>query len=279
MNNDDVLIKWIGSKRIQSEHILKHFPSEINTYYEPFLGGGSMLYALMCSKIQVHRFEASDLNRDLIEVWKRVKAHPEDLSDSYAKLWEQLSREGKDFYYRTRREFNKDRDPDKFFFLLRTCRNGLVRYNQKGEFNPSFHLKRQGMKPQTMRRIIQEWYRRLNQCNVTFTCRDYREIVSQKGDLVYLDPPYATPKDFPIYFGMIDYEALWEWLRKQQGDYLVSLNGRKGHTDCTIPVPSDVFNEHLLIPNGLSKMDQLVNNRIRAWDSLYLKGDKKQVFY
>lgn len=268
---NDVLIKWIGSKRLQSPHIIKHFPKEIDTYYEVFLGGGFMLYALMTSGIPVKRYVCNDLNTELIGIWTAVKNDPEGLAADYQERWTRLGEEGKDYYYAVRREFNEDKDPKKFFFLLRTCRNGLVRYNSKGEFNTSFHQKRQGIKPEKMRQIIQTWSGLLKEHDVEFVNGDYRDLQSKVGDFIYLDPPYATPDDFLIYFGMIDYEALWDWMRRQPAKYVLSLNGFKGEVDCTIGVPDDVYTAHALVPNGLSKMDQMVNNRIPAWDSLYVK--------
>ena len=268
---NDVLIKWIGSKRLQSPYILPYFPQVIKTYYEVFLGGGFMLYTLMSSDISVEKYVCNDLNTELIGIWELVKNDPEALAADYEERWNQLGLQDKEYYYNVRSQFNQDKDPKKFFFLLRTCRNGLVRYNSKGEFNTAFHQKRQGIKPTKMREIILHWSGLLKRNNVEFRNGDYREIQSSEGDFVYLDPPYATPDDFLIYFGMIDYQALWDWMRKQPAQYAMSLNGYKGEVDCTIPVPSDVFSEHKLIPNGLSKMDQMVNARIEARDSLYLK--------
>lgn len=268
---NDVLIKWIGSKRLQSPHIIQHFPLSIKTYYEVFLGGGFMLYALMTSGIAVEKVVCNDLNTELVGIWKMVKDDPEALAADYEARWGELGVEMADYYYSVRAEFNRDKDPRKFFFLLRTCRNGLVRYNTKGEFNTSFHQKRQEIKPKKMRAIILEWSGLLKKYDVEFRNGDYQQIQSEEGDFVYLDPPYATPDDFLIYFGMIDYEAMWSWMRKQPAHYVLSLNGFKGDVDCTIPMPKDVYSEHKLIPNGLSKMDQMMNARIQAWDSLYIK--------
>jgi hypothetical protein len=45
-----VLIKWTGSKRRQAKQIVAQFPRKIATYYEPFLGSGSVLYELLRTK-------------------------------------------------------------------------------------------------------------------------------------------------------------------------------------------------------------------------------------
>ena len=60
------LIKWTGSKRPIANKIIQYFPNEIDTYYEPFLGGGSVLFELLRSDKVVNSFNCSDLNNNLI---------------------------------------------------------------------------------------------------------------------------------------------------------------------------------------------------------------------
>ena len=60
------VIKWSDSKRSLSNDIIQYFPKEIDTYYEPFCGGCSVLYQLIHSDIKVNRYVCSDINEDLI---------------------------------------------------------------------------------------------------------------------------------------------------------------------------------------------------------------------
>lgn len=271
MKKSQVLIKWTGSKRTQSDHIIQKFPREIETYYEPFLGGGSMLYTLLCSGIQVSRYQCSDLNKDLIALWNRIKEDCEEVFSFYKERWPFE----KEAYYELRNEFNEDHDPLKFFCLLRTCRNGLVRYNMKGQFTSAFHLKRSGRIPDRLWPIMQDWGQKIQ--GVEFSVKDYQDVSSKSGDLLYLDPPYqytrANRKSDrgEFYFGNVSFDEFWAWLRSQEGDYLLSLNGFKNEEDRTIDVPSDLYDEHYLIDNGLNMYDQMLNNRVIARDSLYVK--------
>ena len=104
MNNFQPIIKWSGSKRSQTEEILNHFPSEINTYYEPFCGGASVLYGLMNNKnIKVKEFVCSDNNKDLIDLWNYIKIEKESLKNAYRELWSNLNsrptqQEKKEYY-------------------------------------------------------------------------------------------------------------------------------------------------------------------------------------
>ena len=85
------VIKWIGSKRNQSEEIIKRFPQYIRTYYEPFIGGGSVLFQLMNSDIKVDNYICSDINKDLINLWNMIKDNPSELCESYKMLWTELN--------------------------------------------------------------------------------------------------------------------------------------------------------------------------------------------
>lgn len=267
MTANDVLVKWTGSKRLQAPHILKHFPQSIETYYEPFLGGGSMLYVLMNSDIQVKRFECSDLNADLIAIWTMIKEDPEAVLSFYRKHWGKIDKVS---YQKMRSEHNSQPDPRKFFFLLRTCRNGLVRYNKHNKFNSPFHHGRSGIHPDRITETVWKWHHKLQ--DVNFSVKDYREVQSLPGDLVYLDPPYARSVDFRMYFlGAFDFAAFWKWLGQQNGSYLVSLNGYKNNEDCRVDFPEELYDSHHLIANGLNKYDQMVHNRVVAQDSLYVK--------
>lgn len=63
----ETVIKWSGSKRSQCKEIINNFPKEIDTYYELFLGGGSVFLELLSNEeIQVNKFIVNDLNSDLI---------------------------------------------------------------------------------------------------------------------------------------------------------------------------------------------------------------------
>ena len=270
MKKSQVLIKWTGSKRVQSNHIIQKFPDKINTYYEPFLGGGSMLYTLLCSGIEVSQCKCSDLNKDLIALWNCIKNDCEEVFAYYKDRWPFE----KEAYYELRDEFNKDHDPLKFFCLLRTCRNGLVRYNLKDQFTSAFHLKRNGRIPDRLWPVMKDWSDRIQ--NVEFSVRDYQEVSGESGDLMYLDPPYqytrANRKSDrgEFYFGNVSFEDFWNWLRSQKCSYLLSLNGFKNDEDRRIEVPDDVYEEHVLLDNGLNMYDQLHKNRVVARDSLYI---------
>jgi DNA adenine methylase len=241
------LVKWTGSKTRAAGCIVSLFPRVIDTYLEPFVGGGSVLYALLTSGVAVQRTECSDICGPLIDLWKLVKHDPRRLLDAYEIMWRSLRAEGKGYYYSVRQTFNLTGDPCQFFFLLRTCRYGLVRFNRKGEFNVGFGRGMHKVEPERIRPVLEDWHRLLKSHDVRFFVRDYSEVRSKPGDVLYVDPPYCT--DLRFYHGRIDFDRFFDWLGRQRGSYYVSLNG-KGEGLREVQMPEGLYEECVPVPGG-----------------------------
>ena len=84
------VIKWSGSKRTQAEQLVKLFPN-FKTYYEPFLGGGSVLYLL---ENRLNSAVCGDICKPLIELWILIQNDPIKLIESYKENWTRLQKEG-----------------------------------------------------------------------------------------------------------------------------------------------------------------------------------------
>lgn len=277
------VIKWSGSKRSQCEDILEYFPQTINTYYEPFCGGCSMLMGLMNSDIFVKRYVCSDINKDLIALWEKVKYSPDEIYESYVKLWEELNKDNdiyrkRKFFEEQRDIYNKTHDPLVFFFIMRTTTNGMPRYNQKGEFNNSFHVTRNGIKPELLKPILTEWSVKLRKNNVEFVHRSYEEILGEvkEGDFIYMDPPYFNTKG--MYFGGIDFESFFVFLEnvsKMNVRFALSFDGKSGDIDNTYSIPENCYRRHLYIKSGNSSFKRTIGKDKNAivYESLYLNYD------
>lgn len=272
------IIKWSGSKRSQSDEILKYFPNEIDTYYEPFCGGASILFSLLKNEnIKVNRYVISDINEDLINLWNMVKHNPNKLKNTYRILWTKLYNkktisEKKAYYEKVRNNYNEDHeDPAYFLFLNRTCFNGLIRYNSNGDFNTSYHLNRDGIHPDKLDKIIDEWSFLLNEKNVEIYLRDYSEIIPKEGDFIYLDPPYMDTKGMYLYnkFNQIDF---FVYLNNLKCSYILSYNGISGNDNKIFDVPENVYDEHILIKSGNSSFKRITESEKDAmvYESLYI---------
>lgn len=271
------VIKWSGSKRSQSNEIINLMEDrEYDTYYEPFVGGGSVLFQLLKSNKRFKKYVCSDINNDLISLWNLIKLSPNLVIESYTKLWEELNAdddiERKKAYFNTvRARFNKEKNPTDFMFIMRTTTNGMPRYNLSGDFNNSFHVTRKGILPKTFSKTVLEWSQLLNENNVQFLHRSYEEIITHENDFLYLDPPYANTKG--MYYGTIDYGKLWEWLGSQKGKYMLSFDGKTTNTNSTYAVPKDLYSEHRYLESGNSSFRRIVGKTTSEYvfESLYMK--------
>lgn len=272
------LVKWVGSKRIQSEEIVQYFPSFIDTYYEPFCGGCSVLFQLLSTPGHyVNRCVCSDINGDLIDLWNTVKRDPDGLLDEYVRMWTEMKsipdRQDKRKYFEAvRDEFNQTRSPYCYFFLLRTCTNGIPRYNKYGEFNNSFHITRDGIKPKILRPIVKKWNKLLNDHYIIFKRCDYKEILNNVGpdDFLYLDPPYEMTRSTGKYFGKIDYYDLFDrlaMLNESGVKYALSYDSSIGD----VVIPGDCYENHVNIisKNGGYRKTKLKLDNKDVYENLY----------
>ena len=137
-------VKWAGGKRQIINELKKYVPESFDTYYEPFVGGGALLFELSPKKAVIN-----DSNKELMNVYGCLKDE-----DKFKKLCASLNsfeaKHSEEFYYEMR---NKDRNKKTFnrlsdytraartIYLNKACFNGLYRVNSKNEFNVPFGKK------------------------------------------------------------------------------------------------------------------------------------------
>ena len=146
-------IKWVGGKSQLIEQLDALLPADFDnwnnvTYIEPFVGGGAMLFYMLQRYPNIQHAIINDINPDLATCYRTVRDNPnqliESLRDIESAYFALQSEEGrKEFFMAVRDRYNeKNLDPientTKFFFLNRTCFNGLYRVNKKGLFNVPF---------------------------------------------------------------------------------------------------------------------------------------------
>ena len=274
-------IKWSGSKRSQCDEIISYFPRKIETYYESFLGGGSVAYRLMNSDINVNKFVLSDLNSDLINLYKLIQNDYKSVVSHYELLWNELNKDSdferkKLYFAEIRKRLNEKHDPKDFMFIMRTTTNGMPRYNSDGEFNNSFHITRNGIEPFRLEKILKEWNDTLNNHNVEFINASYDEFCPNENDFCYYDPPYANTKG--MYFGAIDNGKFFSFLSDLKCPYCFSFDGFCEDEDSTYDVPKSVYDEHVYLKNGNSSFRRVIGNKTDKiiYESLYIKGCEKQ---
>jgi DNA adenine methylase len=253
------VIKWSGSKRALAPIILPLIP-EGGNYFEPFIGGGSIL-----GNIGPRKSTASDVLPELIDLWNAIKTRPDFLSSEYETMWNQLQIQGHESYYQIRAIFNERKTPEHFLFLTRTCVNGLIRFNSSGDFNNSLHHSRPGIHPDRLALILKEWSARISQ--TTFINCDYSETLSRckKNDIVYLDPPYINNKG-RYSKAIFDFERLWQTLEKLNSrsvNWILSIDGTSGTRDysANLDAPRALASSEMKVAAGNSPFPKLQKSR------------------
>ena len=188
-------VKWAGGKRQIIDKLKELAPYEFDTYYEPFIGGGALLFELAPKKAVIN-----DYNSELMNTYNVIYD-----DDKFNKMCRELNKHEKnhseEYYYEVR---NKDRNKNTFnrlsdytraartIYLNKSCFNGLYRVNSKNEFNVPFGKK---IKVNTYERenlLLVHSY--LINNDVKLLNVDFEEAVKEakKGDFIYFDPPYDS---------------------------------------------------------------------------------------
>lgn len=180
------ILKWAGGKRTQLPQILQKLPLWMDTYYEPFLGGGAVFFAL-AEKARFRRAVLSDTNTDLMNVYRAVQKTPWDVVD-HLKVYQEKN--GEEYYYEAREYKPTDLALKAawFIYLNKTCFNGLYRVNKSGKFNVPWG-KRKDPAILDVPALMKAHYALQE---VTLLDGDF-EVVCQnarEGDGVYFDPPF-----------------------------------------------------------------------------------------
>lgn len=271
------LIKWTGSKRPIADKIVSYFPKEIKNYYEPFLGGGSVFFELLRSGIKVEKFVLSDKNESLTQILNLVKNNPSLLISDYEIKWNVLNSltEGDDrnaFYYAVRDRYNKDKSPLDFYFLTRTCYNGTIRYNQKGEFNTSFHFGRPGMEPKKVGEIIKFYHELMRDRDISFNSCSFENVSpSSIDDVVYIDPPYSNSNS--LYFGSINYETFFQWIKDLPCSWFLNFNG-VNKTDNETERDFQ-YDDKVILKSGKSSFSRMKGQQVNVGEYFYYKKGRE----
>ena len=214
-------VKWVGGKGAIVEQLIELLPDEYNRYFEPFVGGGAMFFA-----IRPKHAYLSDVNPELIASYKAVKHHVNELiEDLKTHVYD------KAYYYAIR---DADRSTDfenwsdiqrasRFIYLNKTCYNGLCRVNSRGQFNTPMGRYKDP-------RIVDEKNLRacskaLRQARIARAPFQRVERLAESGDFVYFDPPYV-PLNPTSNFTAFSRNGFSQHMQQELRDLCVRLDKR-----------------------------------------------------
>ena len=207
-------LKWAGGKRWLVPYLNRLWnPYRSRRFVEPLCGGLAASLGLVPDRALV-----SDINPHAINFYRWLKRG----------LHISLRMQNETTYFYTRRaRFNQLIREGKaeskeaaslFYYLNRTCYNGLCRFNSKGEFNVPFGRYKKINYKTDFTEYIEAFAR------WDFMCVDFEQVPLESGDFVYADPPYDV--EFTQYskenFGWNDQIRLAERLARHHGPVVLS---------------------------------------------------------
>lgn len=261
------ILKWAGGKRLVFPEIKKRLPEHYNRYFEPFVGGGYVLFTL-----QPEEYFINDYNTELINLYKEIMDKPKQLISELKKF----SNTKENFY--DVREWDRDlvkynklssvKKAARIIFLNKTCYNGLYRVNSEGQLNAPFGNYKNPLI--CNKELITNISHFFNNTKPHFSTGDFYDVLKnvKKGDFVYLDPPYdpiSSSSSFTGYsingFTREDQIRVKEFCDKvdEKGAYFMLSNS------CTKFIKDLWTDSHNYI------IDEIMANR-----SINSKGDKRQ---
>jgi len=251
-------LKWVGGKTQIINDIISKIPKEINNYHELFLGGGSVLLAVLSlqkqNKIIIkNKIYAYDINNDLINVYKNIQNRKNELYeliDFYIneydsikgnvinrnpKTIEEAKTSKESYYYWIRNKYNNiDKNTVEcsalFMFINKTCFRGMYREGPNGYNVPYGHYKKTpSIISKNELNYISDLIKDVEFKNCSFT-ESIKNI--KDDDFVYLDPPYVPKKSnsFVRYvvdgFNLETHQLLFDEIKKMKNVKFVMSNAK-----------------------------------------------------
>lgn len=256
-------IKWVGGKGQLIEQLEAMLPADFDnwenvTYIEPFVGGGAMLFYMLQAHPNIKSAIINDINEDLTTCYMMVKQSPDALVESLKQIQKEyysLQNEDarKQFFLLMRDEFNTKQlnsidNTTLFFFLNRTCFNGLYRVNKAGLFNVPFGRYETPTicDPNTIyadSELLQ---------NVEILTGDYQQTLAYANDntLFYFDPPYR-PLNNTSSFNDYAKEAFNDFAQRRLKEFCdrVEASGYKfmlSNSDCSDMFFDDLYAQYII---------------------------------
>ena len=276
MKRYPAIIKWSGSKRTVAPKLATLFP-DFDRYFEPFVGSGAMIpYSNNRPGF------CGDIIPELIDLWNAIKENPNEVAYNYKIRWDRLQNEGYQVYYEIRDAFNENRGYNDLLFLTRTCVNGLIRFNSRGEFNNSLHYSRPGIAPVKLEKYLIEWSSYIQ--HIQFRCQDYRDTLrdARDGDFVFLDPPYGGTKGrYTVNeFNLEEFFTTLQNLNEKGVRWLLTFDGKSGKRMYNYAPPENLYRHKLSIYTGNSTFRKIEDKTIeKVEESVYFNYEVPHVLF
>ena len=212
---------YVGDKRKLMPQIKLHFPSHIDRFIEPFVGGGSVFM-----NVDADGFLLNDLNHIVIQIHSMLSSYCDRKDDFFREVFSLIQKYGltssflgipqergkscdckdvnREAYNRMKTDFNSGGRKDRMllYLLIIYGFNHMIRFNKKGEFNlPVGNLDFN----ENVYNALNDYFAQTERKQPQWHSQDFKaflaEIEFRKDDLVYLDPPYLISSS--------EYNKMW----------------------------------------------------------------------
>jgi DNA adenine methylase len=185
-------LKWAGGKAQLLRQFEPYFPASIQSYCEPFVGGGAVFFHLK-ARFPKLRARLCDNNEELVNCYAAVRDEVEELMGRLDQHLQRFRVDGERYYYEVRDQHKLSGPVERasrMIFLNKTCYNGLWRVNGRGEFNVPIGSYRPEKVSLYDRENLRASCRALQK--VELLVQDFRRTLTtaKQGDFLYVDPPY-----------------------------------------------------------------------------------------
>lgn len=241
-------IKWVGGKRQLLSELQRYLPENITDYFEPFIGGGALLWTL--APQQLRSLTINDYNAELMNAYQVVRDKPQQLLASLAQ-----HRNAEEYYYQLRA---LDRQDDflrrsavtrasRFIYLNKTGYNGLYRVNSKGQHNVPFGRYANPT---------------LADADTIYACSAFlQQVKLMQGDFdairplltaeafVYLDPPYAPVSATANFTSYTDkgFDQGMQLRLKELCDYIDSIGAQFMLSNSAAPLVYELYQDYHIV--------------------------------
>ncbi len=268
------LLKWIGNKQRFAHEIASYFPTDIRTYFEPFLGSGAVLAALRPPKAV-----GSDAFGPLMEIWKALSSDPQTLIRWYSERYDEYRKFGKlTGYKKIQARYNSHPTGADLLFLCRSCYGGVVRFRKSDGFMSTPCGAHRPISSESFAQRVWIWHHRTS--GTTFKNLDFDQAMESatSGDFVYCDPPYTHSQGI-LYQGQnFELSRLIQQIltcKKRGVRIALSIDGTKksGQVECRLNIPRGLFEREVFVNCGRSMLrrfqragesleDEIVHDRL-----------------
>jgi DNA adenine methylase len=263
-----------GSKRALAQAVLRYLPRDTGILVEPFAGSAAISIAARHANL-ARAAVINDVNAPLMALWQRMLDDPHRLADEYESLWHASAPDPRAFFFSTRAEFNRTREPALLLYLLNRIVKGSVRYSKAGDFNQSADNRRLGARPDTVRdRLVRT---SATMAEATVRSGPYEEHLANAGprDVVYLDPPYQGVTDsadrrYLAGLARADFERALLAANDGGVSYIVSYDAVRTDNKYGEPLDVALGLTHLHLVAGRSAQSTLSGGGDVTIESLYL---------